>query len=258
MNLTNKSALVCGASQGIGRAIAMELAALGARIVAVARKEQALAELVEALPKGPQHSYISGDLLKPEGILKELNHQVSTHGPMEIYIANTGGPSAGSLLDAKAESFQEALTAHILTHSEIVKVLYPGMLEKSYGRIIHITSTSVRIPIPMLGVSNTIRGAVASLSKTLANELGPKAITVNNIMPGFTKTPRLETLVKNAARKQNKSTSEIEANWKDQVPLKRFAEPNEIAQVAAFLASPAASFVNGVSIPVDGGRLGSI
>src|SRR5690606_16010200 len=140
----------------------------------------------------------------------------------------------------------------------LAQCVLPGMKKEGYGRIINIISTSVKIPLQTLGVSNTIRAAVAACAKTLSNEVGQYNITVNNILPGSTQTDRLDSLIAEREKKEDTSREMVEKEMTDKIPLKRFGTPEEIANVAAFLASPAASYVNGVSIPVDGGRTGSI
>lgn len=257
INLSEKTALVSGASQGIGLATAKQLAASGARVIALARSRDKLEEMIAKLP-GSNHTFIAGDLLDPGPICDQIKEQLAEHGPIEIFVANCGGPKAGPLTEAQPEDILNAVQAHIIATGRIFKLLQSGMIEKGYGRLIHVTSTSVRIPIANLGVSNLTRAAVASWSKTLANELGSKQITVNNVMPGFTETPRLAALIANAAKRQNCSEATIRENWQNQVPLKRFAQAAETAQLITFLASEAASYITGTSIPVDGGRTGAI
>lgn len=259
LSLDGKNAVICGSTQGIGLAIAEELSLLGANCTLVARNESALRAAVETLDTAwrQEHDYLVADFTKPEELKKIITAHVAEK-PVHILINNTGGPPAGPAIDAEEEDFLKAFNQHLICNHILVKAVVPSMKAAQFGRIINIISTSVKIPLKNLGVSNTIRGAVASWAKTLSNELGEFNITVNNILPGLTTTQRLNSLIETTAKKTNTSTGEVEKNMKEEVPMKRFAEASEIAAVAAFLASPAASYVNGTSIPVDGGRTGSI
>lgn len=253
--LSGKRALVCGASQGIGRAVAEELAGAGAQLILLARDAQALKGLASTLPGGP-HLTVACDLADTDGLRRELTALATE--PIDILVCNAGGPPSGPLLEAQPETFLSAFRIHVIANQVLASTLVPGMKAKGYGRIINIISTSVKVPLPNLGVSNTIRGAVASWAKSLANELGPHGITVNNVLPGYTQTQRLQALMKAAADRTHKSTDDIAAEWKNSVPARRFADPRETAQAVAFLASPMASYINGVNLPVDGGRTGSL
>jgi len=257
LDLKGKRALVCGASQGIGEAICFELSSRGCEVFALARNKEKLEKLTTNLPnKG--HKIIAIDVAHREKLKVEVSNLLRDVGPIEILICNTGGPKAGAITDASDEQFLEAFQNHVLVNSLLANLLLPGMKAARYGRIINIISTSVKIPIPNLGVSNTIRAAVGSWAKTLSLEVGEFGVTVNNVLPGFTKTPRLEALIKVAATREQKSEAQIIENWKATIPLRRFAEANEIANVVGFLASAKASYVSGVSVPVDGGRTGSL
>jgi 3-oxoacyl-[acyl-carrier protein] reductase len=261
MNLTlqDKTAVICGSSQGIGYSIAEELALIGANCILLARNAESLAIAVTQLDTTlrQMHTYYLADFGHPDQVQKAINEILEKH-TVHILINNTGGPPAGPVLDASSEQFLHAFNQHLLCNHLLAQAVVPGMKHAGYGRIVNIISTSVKIPLKHLGVSNTIRGAVASWSKTMANELGQFNITVNNVLPGFTKTQRLESLVTHTSIKNKKTIEEVENDMKEDVPMKRFGEASEIAAVAAFLCSPAASYVNGVSIPVDGGRTGSI
>jgi 3-oxoacyl-[acyl-carrier protein] reductase len=259
LSLKEKNAIICGSSQGIGLAIAKELALLGANCTLMARNETLLKDVSKELDTtmGQQHSYLVADFSKPDEVKKIIGEYVKDH-VVHVLINNTGGPSAGAIIDASEEDFLKAFNQHLICNNILTKAVVPSMKKERYGRIVNIISTSVKIPLKNLGVSNTIRGAVASWAKTMANELGQFAITVNNLLPGNINTQRLESLIKTTARNVSKSTDEVEQNMKNEIPMKRFGEPSEIAAVAAFLASPAGSYVNGVSIPVDGGKTGSI
>lgn len=259
LNLKNKNALVCGSSAGIGKASAKELAAMGATITLVARNEEKLKETLTILPtpENQKHSYLVADFSKPSQ-LKSVMIEATFETTFHILINNTGGPKGGPIFSAEVEEFSKAFSQHLICNQILVQNVVPGMKEAGYGRIINIISTSVKQPIDGLGVSNTIRGAVANWSKTLANELGCFGITVNNVLPGFTATDRLDDIVRNAAKKMNKTEAEASDVMKKLVPAQRFAEPEEIAYAVAFLASPAAGYINGINLPVDGGRTKSL
>jgi len=259
INLSPYRALVCGASRGIGRACAESLAAQGAGITALARDDALLAALVDALPKstGPAHEALAIDLTNTEQLSRLVQASVADK-PAQILVNNAGGPPPGPVLDASGEDFLAAMRAHLLANQQLVQQLLPGMRQAGYGRIINIISTSVYEPIAGLGVSNTVRAAVAAWAKTLSAELGGEGITVNNVLPGFTATDRLASLIGNRARKSALSEEQVAAQMRASVPLGRFAEASEIASAVAFLASPAASYISGVSLAVDGGRLKSL
>lgn len=251
--------MVCGSTAGIGKATAKQLAKLGATVTLVARDEAKLKEtLIElAHEKGQKHNYFVADFAKPEHV-KEKAALAASNKTFHILVNNTGGPKGGPIFSAQPEEFEKAFSMHLICNQILVQALVPGMKEADYGRIINIISTSVKQPIDGLGVSNTIRGAVANWSKTLANELGQFGITVNNVLPGFTATDRLDDIVGNAAKRMDKTEKEASDFMKSLVPARRFAQPGEIANAVAFLASEAASYINGVNLPVDGGRTKSL
>ncbi len=259
LSLEGKRAIICGSTQGIGLAIATELALLGASCTLIARNEEKLKDAIKTLAVSPgqKHDYLVADFSQPEKLAAIVNAFVSKQA-VHILINNTGGPAAGPITEAETDQFVQAFNQHLVCNHILTKAVIPGMKETGYGRIINIISTSVKIPLKNLGVSNTIRGAVASWAKTMSNELGAFQITVNNILPGFTSTQRLEEIIHNTASKARRDADAVSRQMMEEVPMKRFADPSEVAAVAAFLASPAASYVNGVSIPVDGGRTGSI
>lgn len=259
ISLRGKTALICGSTQGIGLATAKEMALLGADCILLARNESALREALASLDHsmGQQHSYAVADFTDPDAV-REVVLELASKKRITILVNNTGGPTAGPVIDAPVASFEAAFRQHLVVNHLLVQALVPGMKEEGYGRIINIISTSVKVPLNNLGVSNTIRGAVASWAKSMANELAADGITVNNILPGFTATKRLESLAALLASNNGISLKEQEALMAGEVPAKRFGHASEIAAVAAFLATPAASYVNGTSIPVDGGRTGSI
>ncbi len=257
LDLSGRTALVCGASQGIGAATSLELARLGCRVVALARSEDKLNQVVEDLP-GEGHRIISCDVNNREELGAKVKSILDEIGTIEVLICNSGGPKGGPLLAAEEDNFLAGFENHVLANMLIIRLLTPGMAKENFGRIINIISTSVKAPIPNLGVSNTIRGAVASMAKTLSVELAPKGITVNNVLPGYTQTPRLDALIEGAAIRLSKTSEEVTSMWKAKVPSERFATAEEVASAAAFLASPAASYINGINLPVDGGRTQSL
>ncbi len=259
LSLQNRNALICGSSQGIGFAAAQEIALLGANCILMARNETSLKEAIVKLDtnQNQKHQYLVADF-DDSNMVKKVIEDFTKNNVVHILVNNSGGPNAGPISSAKEEEFLNTFNRHLICNHILTKAVVDGMKKEGYGRIINIISTSVKIPLPNLGVSNTIRGAVANWSKTMANELGQFNITVNNVLPGATATQRLETIILNNANKKNKEIDEVENEMKQEIPMKRFAEPNEIGNVIAFLASPAAAYINGVSIPVDGGRTGSL
>lgn len=257
LNLRGKRALVCGASHGIGAASAHEIAEMGCHVTIVARSEEKLANVLASLP-GDGHSMIACDVTHRAELNTQVSAQMASHGPFQILICNSGGPPGGPLLDAPEEQFLRGFENHVLVNTLLARLLLDGMKKAHFGRIINVISTSVKAPIPNLGVSNTIRGAVANWAKTLSLELAPFGITVNNVLPGYTDTPRLDALLQGAAQKQGKTLAEVTEEWKQRVPSQRFATAAEVAAAVAFLASPAASYINGINIPVDGGRTQSL
>lgn len=260
LDLSHKTALVCGASQGIGAACAKALAELNCKVILLARTENKLQFLVEQLNQSTatKHSYITADV-KDRILLKKLITQtIQENNGIDILINNTGGPSFGPILEASDISFLEAMENHLLVNQLLANLVIPHMKTAQFGRIINIISSSVKIPIPGLGVSNTTRWAVAAWAKTLAGEVAPFGITVNSVLPGFFHTERLTYLAKEIAEKENSSPEAVYQAWENSVPNKRLGKPEELANVVAFLASPAATYVNGVAWLVDGGRTGCL
>lgn len=257
ISLSQRRALVCGASQGIGRAIAISFAKAGAQVVALARSEAGLKSLLQDLP-GSGHQALVCDLANRAQLNDQLKQELSLRGPITLIVNNAGGPKGGPLIEADGEEFSQALELHVLAAQKVLQLCLPAMKNEKYGRVLNVISTSVKIPIANLGVSNTIRGAMASWAKTMANELGPFGVTVNNLLPGFTKTERLNQLRAAAAHRLQSTEEQIEKSWLAQIPAGRFGEPEELASLATFLASPRASYINGVSIAVDGGRTGAL
>ena len=235
LTLSGKTAVVCGSTQGMGLAIAQQLASQGAAVVMVARNSEKLAEVVKTLSteQAQVHHTVTADFANPAAVKAAIEKHLAIHPKAHILINNTGGPAPGLAKDADVSEFQAAFNQHLICNQVLAQALVPRMQSAGYGRIINVISTSVKQPLPNLGVSNTVRGAVASWAKTLANELGQYNITVNNVLPGATETGRLSAIFANKAS---------------------FGTPQEFANVVGFLASPAGAYVNGVNIPVDGGR----
>jgi 3-oxoacyl-[acyl-carrier protein] reductase len=259
LELEGKRALVCGASRGIGRATAEALSEAGAQVIIAARDGHRLAQVVAELPQpvGQEHEALEidfGDTAHIGPQLAELLHS----GPVHVVVNNSGGPPAGPASQAETAAFESAFRQHVVANQVILRTLLPAMKASGYGRIVNIISTSVKEPIPGLGVSNTIRGAVASWAKTLSRELGPFGITVNNVLPGFTATERLEYFFEQRAEASGNSVDTVRQQARMRVPVGRFAEPREIAAAVTFLASPAAGYINGINLPVDGGLIASL
>lgn len=260
LDLTGKHALVCGGSQGIGRAAALELARLGADVTVLARSRDALERIVAELPRthdAQRHGFVAVDM-RDRARLRDQVAAIANASPVVILVNNTGGPPGGPAHSAGEPDYVAAFEQHLLANQALVQAVLPGMQRSGYGRIVNVISTSVKEPIRNLGVSNTIRGAVASWAKTLASELGAYGITVNNVLPGYTRTQRLDQILRDRAAATGKPADEIARGMLATVPLGRFAEAGEIGAIIAFLASPAAAYVNGINVPVDGGRTQSL
>jgi 3-oxoacyl-[acyl-carrier protein] reductase len=263
LDLTGKNAFVGGSSKGIGKAVAFELAKLGANITLVGRDEPALMQnLIDLsfIGNGEQrHDFIAVDFAHPDKVRSAVErHMKKTNKNYHILINNTGGPASGKIQDAKEDEFIKTFEAHLICNHILTKLFLEGMKSGGYGRIVNIISTSVKQPLPNLGVSNTVRAAVANWAKTMANELGEYGITVNNVLPGATETGRHHDLIKARSEKTGMDIKMIEAGMLELIPLKRFAKPEEVANAVAFLASPAAAYITGINVPVDGGRTSSL
>lgn len=260
LNLKNKHAIVCGSTQGIGKAVAIELANLGASVTLIARNEESLKATKQELnsDSGQLHSYLCVDFSKPNDLKQIIEAYLQRQPAVHILVNNTGGPAAGPAHLAKTEEFISAFNNHLICNHILVQACLESMKNAKYGRIINIISTSVKAPLPNLGVSNTIRAAVGNWAKTLANELGKFNITVNNVLPGATSTVRLKSIIENKSSKTGHSIDNISSEMISEIPMGRFGEASEIANAVAFLASPAASYINGINLPVDGGRTANL
>jgi 3-oxoacyl-[acyl-carrier protein] reductase len=259
LDLTNKTALVCGSTQGLGYASAVELALLGCHVVLMARNEEKLKEAIRTLDssKGQQHQFLVADFADTAAVKTSIEDFIKNNS-IHILVNNTGGPPGGAALTAKPEDFLSAFNNHLINNHNLTQAVVPGMKDAGFGRIINIISTSVKSPIAGLGVSNTIRAAVANWAKTLATELGPFGITVNNVLPGFTKTVRADYVISSKAKANNITEEDVLKQLVAEIPAGRIGRPEEFGAAVAFLASPAAAYINGINLPVDGGRLGCL
>ncbi|WP_138482904.1 SDR family oxidoreductase [Dyadobacter bucti] len=260
LNLTGKTALVCGSTQGIGRASAIELALLGANVTLVARNEEKLRETVESLDTslGQLHRYVVADFCDNQNVKEAIENYLRLCPDVHILVNNTGGPSGGPIIEAETEQFLKTFQMHVINNQFLVQAVVPSMKKAGFGRIVNIISTSVKQPIIGLGVSNTIRGAVASWSKTLSLELGQFGITSNNVLPGYTETARLDGILEMRSKAQGKTREQVAEDLTSVIPIRRFSEAGEVAAAVAFLCSPAAASISGVNLPVDGGRTESM
>ncbi|HQY19585.1 MAG TPA: SDR family oxidoreductase [Ignavibacteria bacterium] len=260
IDLKNKKAIVCGSTQGIGKAIAIELASSGASVILISRNEDSLREVLRELPaaKDQNHNFIVADFSDPDSLKEKMHNFISESSPVHILVNNTGGPKGGEAIAADTSEYLQAFSNHLICNQILVQAVVEGMKKEGYGRIVNIISTSVKQPLKNLGVSNTIRGAVASWAKTLAGELGPFGITVNNVLPGATKTVRLKSIIENKSKISGKTIEEVTKEMLKEIPVGKFAEPEELAYAVTFLASSLAGSINGINLPVDGGRTGCL
>jgi 3-oxoacyl-[acyl-carrier protein] reductase len=260
LDLTHKTALVCGSTQGIGRSSAIELAKLGANVVLLARNAETLKQALQQLDtsSGQMHRYLVADFSQPDAVANAVQRHLAEHPEVHILVNNTGGPAGGPLIDATADAFVQTFQAHLLNNQALVQAVLPSMKRAAYGRIVNIISTSVKQPIAGLGLSNTIRGAVAQWSKTLSLEIARFGVTVNNVLPGYTQTARLEAVIRMQAESSGQSEEEVAQKMQRDIPTGRFVTAEEVAAAVAFLCTPAAASINGINVPVDGGRTGSL
>ena len=259
ISLTGTTAVICGSTQGIGKAIAESFAASGANCILVARNKKSLDQVIAVLSvnEDQKHHAVVADFSDIEQVKAAIT-EILALGDVHILVNNSGGPKPGPIIEVDPLNFVKAFEQHIVCNQLMAQAFLPAMKRLQYGRIINIISTSVRIPLANLGTSNTIRAAVASWAKTLSNEVGSFNVTVNNILPGLTDTARLSSLVENMAQNSGVTNDQVKEHLKKEIPMKRFGEPAELAALATFLASPAASYITGTSIPVDGGRTGTV
>jgi 3-oxoacyl-[acyl-carrier protein] reductase len=260
LELAGRHALVAGGTEGIGRATAQALAERGADVTVLSRSEDRLRTVAEELPvpaPGQRHGWIAVDVADTAALRAKVTAVVTAH-PVQILINNSGGPPGGALAEASIDALLAVFRQHLLGGHAMLQAVLDGMRTARYGRVVNVISTSVKEPIPGLGVSNTIRGAVASWAKTLATELAADGITVNNVLPGFTETGRLSGLITAKAQQAGGDEAAVARGMLATVPAGRFARPEETAAAIAFLCSPAAGYINGINLPVDGGRTKSL
>ena len=260
LSLNDKHAIICGSTDGIGKASAILIAERGASVTLVARNQEKLDQTLSELSTnhGQVHFSLCADFDNPNQLKEKITgHMKVIVGQANILVNNSGGPHGGALIDAEENEFRVAFERLLICNQIMAKAVVPGMKELGEGRIINIISMSVTQVIPGLGVSNTIRGAVAQWAKTLALELGEFGIKVNNILPGYTATTRLQSLAESKAKSLGVSPGDINEVWKNNTSLHRLGKPREIASAVAFLASDASSYINGHDISVDGGRFGA-
>ena len=260
LNLSGKNALVCGSTQGLGLAIAKELSMLGANITLMARNEDKLKTVLDELERkeGQIHGYLVADFSSSDHVASSIHAAIQSGQIFHILVNNTGGPAGGKAIDANPTQFLSAFESHLICNQILTQAVVPGMKQSGFGRIINVISTSVKQPIVGLGVSNTIRAAVANWSKTLSVELAPFGITVNNVLPGFTQTLRADYIVQKKASDSGKTPDEIMSDLVKEIPAGRIGQPEEFGAAVAFLCSPAAGYINGINLPVDGGRTGCL
>ncbi len=260
LDLSGKNALVCGSTQGLGLASAIELALLGANVTLMARNEEKLKETLLKLDctKKQHHQYCVADFSNTNEVQRAIDEFIGKGNVVHILVNNTGGPAGGKAIDADSAAYLQAFNNHLINNHILTQAVVPGMKAAGFGRIINVISTSVKQPIAGLGVSNTIRAAVANWAKTLSLELGPFGITVNNVLPGFTNTVRADYVLKKKAADQGKSEEEIMKELVAEIPVGRIGQPEEFGAAVAFLCSPAAAYINGINLPVDGGRTGCL
>jgi 3-oxoacyl-[acyl-carrier protein] reductase len=260
LGLKGKVALVAASSHGLGRAIAEELSTEGASLVLCARGTEALEETRVYIEQntGMPVLAVAADLSLASDIASVVDAGLRRFGRIEILVTNAGGPPTGQFETLSPESWEAATRLTLHSVLELTRQVLPGMKERRWGRILNITSIAVKQPIDNLMLSNSLRAAVTGFARTLANEVAPWGITVNNIMPGYTRTERLQQLARMMAEKEEISLSEYFERWEREIPMKRLGEPRELAALAAFLVSERASYVTGTSIPVDGGWIRSL
>lgn len=252
-------ALVGGGTQGIGYATAVQMAKLGANVTLLARDARKLHEALATLDtsSGQQHRPLVANMADTDALHAAITAHMQAQ-PVDLLVNNTGGPPPGLAHESSVAAYEQGFRLHLLAFQTLVLAVVPCMKQRQQGRIINVISTSVKAPLPNLGVSNTIRGAVAQWSKTLANELGPFNITVNNVLPGATATGRLKAIITSKSAKAGTSEEAAAQEMMHEIPLRRFAEPEETAAAICFLAGPSAAYITGINLPVDGGRTGCL
>jgi 3-oxoacyl-[acyl-carrier protein] reductase len=255
LGLKDKVALVAAASRGLGRAVAEELAAEGASLVVCSRSEEKMNRTANEIAQayGAQIVPVAADVSNADEVAKLVQVALERFGRIDILVTNAGGPPAGPFESFSLEQWEAATRLTLLSAIELTRHVLPGMKERRWGRILNITSIAVKQPVDNLILSNSLRAAVTGFARTLANEVAQFGITVNNIMPGYTRTERVEELSQMMAERDKISPAEFVGRWEKEIPMRRIGEPREFAALAAFLVSERASYITGTSIPVDGG-----
>ena len=260
LGLKNKVALVAAGSRGLGRAVAEELAAEGASLLLCAREEQTLAETAAAIAESTNAHVLAvpADVTVIDDIKRLVGAGIERFGQIDILVTNAGGPPAGSFDQLTREQWDEAIKLTLLSAVELARQVLPSMKERRWGRIVNITSIAVKQPVEGLLLSNSLRAGLTGFARTLANEVAPQGITVNNVLPGYTRTERLDELAETMAEKQGISVGEFRGVWEKEIPMGRLGEPRELAALIAFLVSERAAYITGTSIQVDGGWIRSL
>jgi 3-oxoacyl-[acyl-carrier protein] reductase len=260
LGLKDKVALVAAGSRGLGRAVAEELAAEGASLVLCAREAQTLSETAAAIAETHNAHVLAvpADVTVPDDIKRVVDSGLERFGRIDILVTNAGGPPAGRFDQLTREQWERAIRLTLLSAVELARHVLPGMRERRWGRILNITSIAVKQPVENLLLSNSLRAGLTGFARTLANEVAAEGVTVNNILPGYTRTERLEELAQMMAEKQGISAAQFRGKWEKEIPMRRLGEPREFAALAAFLVSERASYITGTSIQVDGGWIKSL
>lgn len=255
LGLNGKVALVCAASRGLGKAVAEELANEGANLILCARNADVLSQTCDEIRRKSNVEVlgISADLTEIADIESLYKESIETFGKIDILVNNVGGPPAGTFENLSRKNWEDANRLLLISVLDLTRLVLPQMKENSWGRILNITSIASKQPVENLILSNSLRAAVTGFAKTLADEVAPFGITVNNILPGYTRTERVEQLAHTIAEKEGITPQEAQSKWTNQIPMKRLGEPQEFAALAAFLVSERASYITGSSIAVDGG-----
>ncbi len=255
LGLKSKVALVAAASRGLGRAVAEELAAEGASLVICSRNAETISNTANEITKatGAEVLALAADVSQADDVVRLVRSSIERFDRIDILVTNSGGPPAGQFESFRQEDWEAATRLLLFSAVELARNVLPGMKERRWGRILNITSIAVKQPVENLILSNSLRAAVTGFARTLANEVAPLGITVNNIMPGYTRTERVEELSRMMAEKEGISPAEFVARWEKEIPMRRLGEPREFAALAAFLVSERASYITGTSVPVDGG-----
>jgi len=260
LGIKDKVALVAAASRGLGRAVAEELAGEGVSLIVCARDEQTLKATSDAISRsaGVPVLAVPADLTIRDDITKLINSGIQRFGQIDILVTNAGGPPAGRFEQLIPEQWETSTQLTLYSAIELARAVLPGMKERRWGRILNITSIAVKQPVENLILSNSLRAGVTGFARTLANEVAADGITVNNILPGYTRTERVEELAQMMAEKEGITAAEFKAKWEQEIPMRRLGEPREFAALAAFLVSEKAAYITGTSVQVDGGWVRSL